>query len=413
MCDEERKYEQLLEQASNALQNIPVPSGPPPEIVEKVLAAGEGFEMSSKTYRLKERFKAMKHISKIAAVFLIVAGIVGLIAVFTSGTRSNIAFADVIEPIMTARTIVFNAVAGKEKEEETFQIKVMNMGTQRVRQEIYIPKLDTRVTVILDLETLKQLSLVPKEKAAVYIDIKGVKEKPPNYLEMIRNLISKLDEEPAFTVENLGRQKVDGQEAIAFHAAGPGMELTIWADPETALPIKIEQKQKHIHVVCTDFHFNTELDASLFSMEVPEGYNLIETEIDVTGSTEKELIEALRIWAEMLLEGTFPNDFSRVEFINKMVPVLQEREKTEESKVSDEEKMQLGLKINKGLMFVELNLVKHERDWHYVGGGVKFGDAEQPVCWYRPKDSETYHVIYGDLSVREVPSDELPEVNMP
>jgi hypothetical protein len=50
-----------------------------------------------------------------------------------------------------------------------------------------------------------------------------------------------------------------------------------------------------------------------------------------------------------------------------------------------------------------------KNDWHYVGKDVKFGDAESPVCWYRPTDSETYRVIYGDLSIRDVAPENLPE----
>jgi hypothetical protein len=44
-----------------------------------------------------------------------------------------------------------------------------------------------------------------------------------------------------------------------------------------------------------------------------------------------------------------------------------------------------------------------------VGKDVKFGDGESPVCWYRPDGSETYRVIYGDLTVKDVPPEELPK----
>jgi hypothetical protein len=44
-----------------------------------------------------------------------------------------------------------------------------------------------------------------------------------------------------------------------------------------------------------------------------------------------------------------------------------------------------------------------------VGKDVKFGDADSPVCWYRPDGSETYRVIYGDLSVKKVAQEDLPK----
>jgi len=48
-------------------------------------------------------------------------------------------------------------------------------------------------------------------------------------------------------------------------------------------------------------------------------------------------------------------------------------------------------------------------DWYYAGRDVKFGDAQKPIFWYRPAGSQTYRVIYGDLSVKGVPPEELPK----
>ena len=52
--------------------------------------------------------------------------------------------------------------------------------------------------------------------------------------------------------------------------------------------------------------------------------------------------------------------------------------------------------------------MNRENDWHYTGGGVALGDAETPIFWYKPNGAETYRVIYGDLSIRDVASDDLP-----
>ena len=42
--------------------------------------------------------------------------------------------------------------------------------------------------------------------------------------------------------------------------------------------------------------------------------------------------------------------------------------------------------------------------------GVKLGDANTPIFWYRPKDSQTYHVIYGDLHAETVTAEKLAEL---
>jgi hypothetical protein len=54
-------------------------------------------------------------------------------------------------------------------------------------------------------------------------------------------------------------------------------------------------------------------------------------------------------------------------------------------------------------MFLQKNV-----GWKYAGKGVKRGDAQTPVFWYIPKDSKQGRVVYGDLSVRDVPVDQLP-----
>ena len=49
------------------------------------------------------------------------------------------------------------------------------------------------------------------------------------------------------------------------------------------------------------------------------------------------------------------------------------------------------------------------KDWHYAGDGVKLGDAEKVIFWLKPKGSETYQVLYGDLRVVEgVAKKDLP-----
>ena len=42
--------------------------------------------------------------------------------------------------------------------------------------------------------------------------------------------------------------------------------------------------------------------------------------------------------------------------------------------------------------------------WEYVGAGVKLGDAATAIFWHKPKGSETYKVIYGDLTIKELPN---------
>jgi hypothetical protein len=61
-----------------------------------------------------------------------------------------------------------------------------------------------------------------------------------------------------------------------------------------------------------------------------------------------------------------------------------------------------------GPMHVFITYQITERSWKYLGKGVKLGDKDRIVCWYRPKGSRAYRVIYGDLSVKDVAPGDLP-----
>lgn len=82
-------------------------------------------------------------------------------------------------------------------------------------------------------------------------------------------------------------------------------------------------------------------------------------------------------------------------------------QKIGELDLSEEQETELGMKLSRHLLFIRF--FKGQGEWHYVGKDVKFGDAEKAIFWYQPKNSETYRVIYGDLSVKDVAPEDLPK----
>jgi hypothetical protein len=45
----------------------------------------------------------------------------------------------------------------------------------------------------------------------------------------------------------------------------------------------------------------------------------------------------------------------------------------------------------------------------YKSDGVKLGDADKIVFWYRPEGATQYWAIFGDLHISDVTEDKLPE----
>jgi hypothetical protein len=46
--------------------------------------------------------------------------------------------------------------------------------------------------------------------------------------------------------------------------------------------------------------------------------------------------------------------------------------------------------------------------FHYVGAGAKVGQADRIVCWFITRATAEHRAVFGDLSIRDVTSSELP-----
>ncbi len=339
-------------------------------------------------------FIMKSNITKLAAAAAIIVIAFFGFSQFFGGT---VTFADVIQPILNARTVIFDLIIGED--EETGPVMHEIVVDSRIRRTISnLPNM----TSIIDLESAKILALDTNAKTAVYIDIKGsLQEKTKNYIEFVRKVLMKLKDSP--NVEELGEQEIDGQKAIGFVARGPNEEVTIWADPKTAVPIRVELRLGQSFSILKNFKFDVPVEDSQMSMDVPPGYTLQKTEFDLSGATEQDFIESLRIWADVLMDGKFPEAIGTENTMKQMRPLV---EKIGQMNLSEVEATQMAMKFARGMLF--LQIYESGGNWHYVGNGVKFGDSETAVFWYQPKDSENYRVIYGDLHVEEVKKDQLP-----
>jgi hypothetical protein len=92
-------------------------------------------------------------------------------------------------------------------------------------------------------------------------------------------------------------------------------------------------------------------------------------------------------------------------------PDLEKLSEAEWSKVGQE----LARTFAGGAVF--LQVLSQTNEWHYVGKGVKLGDADKVVAWWAPKaeakkDQETTAkpatVLYGDFHTEAKPVAGLP-----
>ncbi len=178
-------------------------------------------------------------------------------------------------------------------------------------------------------------------------------------------------------------------------------------DPNRSHPVEAAWSSMRIRCHTQyDIDFAAVMDDSLFSLEPPAGYTVQKEQRAQV--TEADMIEYLGIMADA--NGrTFPDE---PYLGGTLVNAIQDRPK--EGRTPAEQKL---LDTTDRYKMASLNGMptRHFIDDHaakdsfrYLGKGVGLGDKDRIVCWYRLKDSSTYRVVYGDLSVKDAVAKDLP-----
>jgi hypothetical protein len=167
-------------------------------------------------------------------------------------------------------------------------------------------------------------------------------------------------------------------------------------------------KMQPIGVLSHEVVVNPKLDASEFSLDPPANFAF--EKIAAPTVTEDEMIAYLKA-AARFNDNQFPDSPYNAYDSDKLNEVWEKAE----SDPAHEANELIGL-INK-FRFREIYqspVKQFEADqaapdsFVYVGSGLKVGQADRIVCWYRSRSGATYRAVYGDLSVKEVTAAELP-----
>ncbi|MHC4742536.1 MAG: LolA family protein [Planctomycetota bacterium] len=353
--------------------------------------------------REKWRIIMKSPITKLAAAaVVIIAALAGLH--FLGGSADSLAFAEVVEPLINAKTATFKGtISGQGIPPQEFDGMFMVPGKMRQTQS-------SGGVVVVDLEKGQMLTLVPQAKQAILVEVVNAPEEPGglNFFEEIRMRIASAQPFEDESVEFLGEEQVEGRTAIGYHVKKQELDATVWADRETKMPIRIEVVQEPMTVTMSNIVFDVQLDESLFSLEIPDGYSVKKLRQNLAEPTEEDFVESFRIWCEHM-DGKLPSVMER-SALNEFMKYQREKLKAKGVEPSLEDVMRLQqtiLDMTRGFMFY--TSLPANGDWRYVGKDVKFGDSTAAIFWYRPEGSSTYRVIYGDLSVKEVEPEDLPK----
>lgn len=411
MNGNERRNGEVVDRATEALCSAPLPDGPSEEVLEAVLAAGTTVTNDDTQFeRIRQRRRVMTRIARIAAVLLVAAGIVALTAVMIDRSP-KIAFAQVREHIQQLRSVSFrmHLTFPAEGQKLEFDMKCMYRLPRYMRQEISMETGQSTVN-IYDFDKGAMLVLNGVDHSAMRINIGQL---PEEIREQMRekNGMEELLKTLEGDAEALGEKDIDGRAAAGFHVVYEGQSADIWVDPATGQDVLLVEMDipGSGHIRMTDFVIDPQLDDSLFALEIPEGYTeRAQMNLPLDDITEKDLIEGLRFLAECNGNKFPAGPNITPEIVKNMEKTFQKPEglsKEEAEKWEMETGMAFAAKIARLALFGQMNAATFK----YVGEGVTLGDQNSPVCWYKPKGSETYRLVYGHLGVADVEEADLPK----
>jgi outer membrane lipoprotein-sorting protein len=336
-------------------------------------------------------------ITKFAAAAAIIA-VAGIVSVqFLTGTK---AYAQVIEVIKKARTVVFTQIT---------QDNQGNGETIKTDFAYKVPGLLRTSTVdgyvcVADFTSGKMISIVPQLGYTI-CDLNSLQKSsssgPLDSIEAMKNLPDKADKE-------LGAREIDGIDCDGYRVTQGDLTTDVWIDARTGDLVQVEQKYASapgMNKIIKNIKFDVELDDSLFSLTPPAGlkaHNNVELKSDGSGETEATFIAWLRWWAGANVDETFPP----VVIGPQIAKIVMDMGR--EGKLKGE----LWNKADPQLMFKALlftSKLPKESNWRYAGDGVKINTPDTPIFWYKPAGSEKYRVIYADLTVRELTEDQFPK----
>jgi hypothetical protein len=226
----------------------------------------------------------------------------------------------------------------------------------------------------------------------------------------------------------LGRQRIDGVWARGIEVSDPKLgtkmgasisggiydETTVqlWVDEKTELPIRInatgssKDGKASMDVVYDHFQWDIEIDPAQLKPEIPDDYELMAQGTWETGNEGEEIIEVLRLFVEFV-DGKYPASLKTMTVAKAIAPALRKKFPRGSPEPSKELIARLMKVDMVGTMYTALE--RDGKDPAYYGDKVS-AKLPEAVLFRWKIDDNTYRVVFGDLSTKDVTPAELAEL---
>jgi outer membrane lipoprotein-sorting protein len=406
----------LLNRAVEAVLRQPRPDVPPPDQLAELVARVRHAAEQPHPITLTERIKNMKPMTRIAVAAAVLIAFAGLISWLAPHGGTSTAFAAVAEALNAVQTATWKTemtVKGPDGKPVTTTWKNMFLAPSHERIEIAAGSGKATGISVIDGQRDKMITLLPDIKTAYVVNFKNIPKESPmgRTFQGLRELVANAQSGKGGKVEPLGEKTIDGRRADGFHIQLGLIDVKLWANPQTLLPIRIEETttSPEAQIVMTDFQTGVSLDPALFSIDVPAGYTVPHTaQLDFSKKPINYVADALKIAAEYN-GGIFPPELRGEHGIDGIVSrgAKELKQKSPAAQMKMAAVFELSSKL--GGAFGVLFALQPDNDMHYAGKDVKVGTPNRPIFWYKPTKDANYQVLYADLTVKEVAAKDVPK----
>src|SRR4051812_13062969 len=219
--------EDCLDRATTALKDMRIPAGPPAELVDRTIAALWAAEFKTRKLQMRPFIKF--------AMAASIALIVGTVLFVAPPWGSHAAFADVLQKMQQVRTMrckLTSTVTVLNMPNPVTQNATMIIADNRIRQDMGM------VINVMDYQNGEALTLVPAQKQATRMHMDNVPKETANI-----NILESFRAMQANQGKPIGQKQINGVAADGFRVDIDGqaqMQMTIWVDPKTRLPVELE-----------------------------------------------------------------------------------------------------------------------------------------------------------------------------
>ena len=351
---------------------------------------------STEVHTLVERIRDMPWKFKTIGGLGIAASLAALYLAFAGISGGTVAFAQVIEKLNAARSL-------------SFDVEVRSVGSGKVINQSHnyylVPgkhrsedRTERGDFAVFDADAGKILMVDSTRRIARISSFKSAgRDMASETIESIRAL-------QATDADVVGEKEIDGNRARGHEFSRGENVTTVWTSQATGELLQIDILHKNVpsgpvSTTWTNIEIDGQLDPSLFSLDPPEGYEVVPfIDIDMNSSPANFIAQLLKYYADHH-EDKFPTD------LQGGFQELMERLAPKEGREPPEDIDRISF-VGAAAAAV-VRSAKRGEAWEYYPD-VEFGQADEIVFWFFDKRKQQHSAVFGDLRVENIAKDRLP-----